>query len=193
MTTYSTCTDQQLLAFIKDGNERAYATVFHKYWDKLLVVAGRRLNDQDEAEEVLQDIFLNLWKRRATLELRVSFDHYFAVALKFEIINRLARQAREANRNAGYVHTLTELVPDASEKFDLELLKSQLEATIQSLPPKCQLVFRMSREAEMTNKEIATELGITQKAVEKHMSTALKNLRTRFGQYLPIILIFLSK
>lgn len=193
MSAYSTYTDQELLALIKEGDEHAYAAVFHKYWDKLLVVAGRRLNDQDEAEEVLQDIFLNLWKRRQQLELRVSFDHYFAVALKFEIINRMARQAREASRNEGYTYTHTEVVADASGNFDLELLKSQLEATIQTLPPKCQLVFRMSREAEMTNKEIATDLGITEKAVEKHMSSALKTLRTRFGQYLPLFLIFLSK
>ena len=193
MADYSKYTDHELLALIKKGDEQAYAIVFRKYWDKLLVVAGRRLNDQDEAEEVLQDIFLNLWKRRQKLELRVGFDHYFAVALKFVIINRLARQQRESNRNENYTQTIPSLVEDASGNFDLELLRTELEASIQALPPKCQLVFRMSREKDMTNKEIAADLGISEKAVEKHVGTAIKTLRTRFGQYLPIFLIFISK
>ncbi|MDR6786505.1 RNA polymerase sigma-70 factor (family 1) [Pedobacter africanus] len=193
MADYSKYTDHELLTLIKKGDEQAYAVVFRKYWDKLLVVAGRRLNDQDEAEEVLQDIFLNLWKRRQKLELRVGFDHYFAVALKFEIINRLARQQRESSRNENYTRTITSLVQDASGNFDLELLRTELEASIQALPPKCQLVFRMSREKDMTNKEIAADLGISEKAVEKHVGAAIKTLRTKFGQYLPIFLIFLSK
>jgi len=71
------------------------------------------------------------------------------------------------------------------------MLQKQLEHTISSLPPKCQLIFRMSRENEYTNKKIASELDISEKTVEKHITHALKILKTRFGLFLNLLLLFI--
>lgn len=193
MANYTTYSDSELLALIKEEDEGAFYTVYKRYWDKLLVVAGKRLNDKDEAEAVLQDVFLNLWRRKNTLELRKGFDNYFSVAVKFEIINRLAKRAREENRNKELLHHL-DVSEEMTERFDLKALEKQLEHTISSLPPKCQLVFRLSREDGYTNKKIAEKLNISDKAVEKHITHALKILRSRFGSFVPlIILLFYSK
>lgn len=191
MTNYSTYSDTKLLELLKEDDEVAFYTVYKRYWDKLLVIAGKRLNDKEEAEEVLQDVFLNLWRRKNTLELRKGFDNYFAVAVKFEIINRLAKRARETsrNKNLSYQSYTSE---DISERFDLKILEKQLEHTISSLPPKCQLVFRLSRESGYTNKKIAEELNISDKAVEKHITQALKILRSRFGSFIPLIILLLQ-
>lgn len=135
-----------------------------------------------EAEEVVQDIFLNLWRKRETFQLKASFENYLAVAVKFEVINRRAKRVRE---NALHVELESLLPPVNDDKgsFDLEYLQQQLEHTVNSLPPKCQLVFRLSRDDDYSNKQIAQELGVTEKAVEKHISKALKALRRRLGNY----------
>lgn len=192
MRDYNTYSDQELATFLRSGDAAAFKVVYKKYWDKLLVVAGKRLGDLQEAEEVLQDIFLNLWSRRADLNLRLSFDHYFAVAVKFQIINRRAKRSRESERNNAFAVGITSSVQPVAVQFDLEILQTQLQDSINTLPRKCQLVFKMSRQQELSNKEIASELNISEKAVEKHITSAIKLLRARFGNLLPLLLIFVK-
>ena len=188
MIPYTKLTDLELADLLRSGDEVAFKVIYQKYWDKLLVIAGRRLGDINEAEEVLQDIFLNFWKRKEKLELKISFDHYFAVAVKFEIINRLAKRSREQKRNNALVQHNSELHESLPVRFDLDLLQQQLESTISSLPPKCQLIFRLSRETDLTNKKIAEQLSISEKAVEKQVTHALKLLKSKFGPLLAVAL-----
>ena len=179
---YVTLTDQQLASLLRAGDSGAFKLIYDRFWDKLLVVAAKRLDNVPEAEEAVQDIFLNLWRRHETFELKVSFENYLAVAVKFEVINRRAKRVREEVLH----EELKSLLPAActhKASFDLEYLQQQVEHSLNSLPPKCQLVFRLSREDDYTNKQIAKELGITEKAVEKHISKALKVLRRRMGRY----------
>jgi len=190
MTPVHLLSDQELALLLSQGKEGAFKQIYKRYWSKLLAVAARRLDSLEEAEEAVQDIFLNLWKRREKFRLSKNFDHYFAVAVKFEVINRLAKRAREAQRNASYANHLTEATVGFIN-FDFDVLWNELDQTISGLPPKCQLVFRMSREQDYTNREIAEELDISEKAVEKHITSALKILRTRFGHYLTMLLFFI--
>lgn len=193
MITYTKLDDMELAALLKTGDEGAFKVIYQKYWDKLLVVAGRRLGNVNEAEETLQDIFLNLWKRREKFQLQVSFDHYFAVAVKFEIINRLARRSKEQQRNNAYAQQSSAEHESPYIRFDLERLQKEVEHTINSLPPKCQLVFRMSRETDLTNQKIAQTLNISEKAVEKHVTTALKTLKSRFGHLFVIAIVLIDQ
>lgn len=192
MRDFSKYSDQELAALLRSGDTAAFKTIYKKYWDKLLVVAGKRLDDLQEAEEVLQDIFLNLWLKKADFQLRINFDNYFAVAVKFQIINRLAKRSRESIRNKAFAAGIVEATEPVAVQFDLALLKQQLNEAINILPGKCQLVFKMSREQELSNKEIAKELDISEKTVEKHMTNALKTLRTRFGNLLPVLMLFIK-
>ncbi|PPL03701.1 RNA polymerase sigma-70 factor, ECF subfamily [Parapedobacter indicus] len=167
---------------LQAGDSNAFKLIYDRFWNKLLVVAAKRLGSMPEAEEVVQDIFLNLWRKRETFTLKASFENYLAVAVKFEIINRRAKRMRE-NTLRVELGSLWPPVSDDKASFDLAYLQQQLEQTVNSLPPKCQLVFRLSRDDDYTNKQIAQELGVTEKAVEKHISKALKVLRKRLGNY----------
>jgi RNA polymerase sigma-70 factor (family 1) len=192
MITYSKLEDMELAALLQTGDENAFKMIYKKYWDKLLVVAGRRLGNVAEAEETLQDIFLNLWKRRATFTLQVSFDHYFAVAVKFEVINRLAKRSREQQRNDTFAQQIFADHESPQMRLDLETLQKQLEQTISALPPKCQLIFRMSRETDLTNQKIAEKLNISEKAVEKQVTIALKALKSRFGHLFVLAIVMIG-
>lgn len=191
MITYTTQTDLELAVLLQTGDEGAFKVIYQKYWDKLLAIAGKRLGDIDEAEEAVQEIFLNLWKRRESFELKVGFENYFAVAIKFEVINRLAKRSREQLRNTAFANENPKYQDPVHVAFDLETLRRQLESTISSLPPKCQLIFRMSRETDLTNKKIAENLNISEKAVEKHITHALKILKSRFGPLFVYVLLIL--
>ncbi|WP_304065309.1 RNA polymerase sigma-70 factor [Pedobacter glucosidilyticus] len=187
--SYDSLSDQELAFLLKEGDAVAFEFLYNRYWKKLYVVASRRLGDHVEAEELVQDVFLNLWRKREAFVLKTGFDNYFATAVKFEVINRRAKRAREELRNAEITDLKKNETTKLVELYDLEQLQKQLEETINTLPPKCQLVFRMSREEYLTNKKIAEQLSISEKAVEKHKTHALRVLKTRFGHYLSILLI----
>ncbi|MCX2483816.1 RNA polymerase sigma factor [Pedobacter sp. MR2016-24] len=189
MPDYKDFTDQQLADLLRSDNEPALKFLYDKFWEKLFYTAAKRLNDEDEAEEAVQDIFVNLWRRRHTLQIKVSFESYLAGAVKFEVLKKRAAMSRKDNVLSDIIAQTTGAAHNDSNLYDLHLLEEELLQTVNSLPEKCQLVFVMSRKKGLSNKQIASDLNISEKAVEKHITTALKVIKGRFGRYFYLLLI----
>lgn len=182
MRVYSELTDQELTGLLKLDDEGAFRFIYDKYWDKLLFVAGKKLNDQHEAEEITQDIFLNLWKKRNSFELKTGFDNYLAVAVKYEVFKRRALRAKRQQFIAD-ANTTRHLFPQSDiDPYAVNEIQQQLALTVNTLPPQCRLIFTMSRNEGLPNKNIAQNLNISEKAVEKQITHALKVIKKRFGR-----------
>lgn len=188
-----TATDSQLLELIRKDDRVAFTELYNRYWDKLFTVAMHRLNDEHEAEEVVQEVFLSLWQRRLTIELTHSLNTYLSVAVKYRIINHLDKQFRKKQ----HIEHLAIHAPreqDSTSQWLLEKeLRTQLEQSISRLPEKCRIVFLLSREQNKTNAEIAAELNIAEKTVEAHMTKALSTLRQTLNITIPLLLYLLEK
>jgi RNA polymerase sigma-70 factor (family 1) len=177
MYTYSLLNDFELINLLKAGEEAAFRVIYDRHWQRLYTMAYHRLNDSLEAEEIVQDIFCNFWRKRDTIELTKSLDHYFAVAVKFEVINHLARRARMAKNKNEYATSRSEADNSFLSKLDYKEMKQQLTAMIGSLPEKCRIVFQLRHEQGYSLRQIAEELKISEKTVEAHLSKARKTLR----------------
>nr|WP_250318043.1 RNA polymerase sigma-70 factor [Pedobacter sp. B4-66] len=164
------------------------SALYLRYWDKLLSVACHRLDDPEGAEEVVQDIFFALWQRRASLDIKYSLSTYLAVAVKYRIINLMDKQYRLRNKEKLLPPVVEYELSSEEYIFEKELWE-RIEASIKQLPSKCQIVFRMSREKGMSNKQIAAELDIAEKTVEAHMSKALRDIRGNLTLVLPTFLL----
>ncbi len=152
---------------------------FHEEFNSLSNLAYTVVKDTDEARDVVQQVFLNYWQRREYIEIRGSAKGYFYKAVLNTSINRLKQ-----SRNLAPIETLQhdKLVEETAE--DDTRMFERLHRTINDLPPVCRQVFRLSRFTDMTNKEIAEEMDISVKAVEKHITKAMKVLREKLKPFM---------
>lgn len=172
--------DGELFRLVREQDSNAaFEALYHRYWDKLLIQAKFKTGSEEEAEEIVQHVFMNIWKTRKNIELRHSFHTYIASCVKYEIMTTLVKQKKQREAlNNFYKTTGQEEDNHTAEWVDYESTRRQLEETIQTLPDKCRLVFRLSREKGFSEKQIASELHISQKTVQAHMTRALKLLRS---------------
>lgn len=191
MYGYSLLTDGELAALLRTGDEKAFREIYQRYWEKTYLKAYKRIHDAFEAEEIVQDIFCNLWRKHETLSLIKGFDSYFAGAVKFEVINRFAKQARQTSLKNEVRSTYAEAANSTFDLIDLKEMQALLQETLDQLPDKCGLVFRLKFEKEYSQQQIAREMQISEKTVEAHLSKARKILRTKFGSTLGLLICFL--
>lgn len=188
MKPYKDVSDSDLVQLLKSDDQQALSALYYRYWDKLFVVATHRLNDPEIGEECVQDVFVSLWRRRKDLELKYSIATYFAVAIKYRVINEMDKQYRIKHKLERAAHASEPAFTPSADQLLLEKeLLSQIEQAVERLPEKCRIVFKKSREEGKTYKEIGTELGISEKTVEGHMSKAIKDLRSNLTAISPAL------
>lgn len=184
-------TDHQLLALLKEGHEGAFTQLYDKYWKRLFITAANKLSDLYVAEELVQDIFSDLWIRKEVLEVNGELHTYLAVALKYKVINHQVRRKRERAYRQEVSHRLNQ-ADDSTERYlEFEELKNNLALLVNQLPTRCQLTYKLSREEGLSHKEIAHELAISEKAVEHNLHRAKKSLKAGLNDLLAILFIFL--
>lgn len=183
MADYGTYTDQELLALLREENERAFAALYERYWKRLLHFAAQKTGDFAEAENIVQDIFVSLWDKRSTLHITTTLSGYLMVSVKYRVIKLLDRQRTmriHAERNA--VH---DILDDSTQQYlDFEELRHRLEELIAMLPEKSALIYRMNKEEGMSHKDIADELGMSEKAVNARLVRIKKTLRTGLNSFI---------
>lgn len=182
MSSYIAYSDCELMNLLRSGDKSAFSEIYNRYWKKLFTVASNKIGQPEEAEEIVQDIFISLWDRRMEITITSSLNAYLAVSVKYRVIKILAKRYQH---NKYEEHSLAFMPCSTNSTEDwLEFLelKSRLEILVAELPEKCRLVYKASREKGYSQKQIAEEFGIAEKTVEAHLSKALKSLRTGLGQ-----------
>jgi RNA polymerase sigma-70 factor (ECF subfamily) len=176
-----------------EGDIDSFKYFFDKYYNDLCNFVNIYLHDKVLAEEIVQDIFVYLWGNKENLRINTSVKAYLFTASKLKSLNHL-RDTRNQKRIIDQLGKST--APDAidfDDSFiDTEEFRKILDAAIEQLPPKCKEIFLLSKKEELSNKEIAEQLGISVKTVENQMTVALKKLREYLLPYRgKIFLIFL--
>lgn len=183
-------TDQRLVESIKNSNEGVFELVFNFYYSGLVVYADQIIKNTTISEDIVQSVFMKLWEIRETLDIR-SFRSYFIQCVKNRCIDHL-RSQQVKNKFDNRVPESDFLVMDEDLWTKTEL-SDLIEQSVESLPPRCREIFRMSRYENLKIAEIADQLKISKRTVETQISKALKILRVKLIDYLSFLaLIFIS-
>ncbi|MDB5116392.1 MAG: polymerase sigma-70 factor [Mucilaginibacter sp.] len=191
MELTKTLTDEELVVLITQDDVKAFQLLYNRYWKRMLAKAYSQLQSHTAAEEVVQDAFINFWKRRHKIELKYRFHTYIASVVKYEVMAHLAKKSKQHL----YIDDLSlPVIQDHSTQhwLDFDELKLQMDNLIHALPSKCQLVFKLSREHGLSDKQISENLEISRKTVEAHISKALRTLRLSINNFLTLAPFFFA-
>ena len=175
--------DRELLERVRAGDEGAYDTIFRTWYAPLVRVAGALLKDSDAAEEVVQDVMVELWRRRHLMDADVTLRAYLLRAVRNRSLNQL-RHLRVRRETTGDVEALYNEPVSSDQPVVAGELAEAVKIALAELPPRCREVFDLSRVHGLKYAEIAESLGISQKTVEAQMGKALRILRERLAQWL---------
>jgi RNA polymerase sigma-70 factor (family 1) len=186
MIASNSFTDAELIDLLKSGDESAFTEIYDRYWKLLFKTAYSILRDFAMAQDITQNIFISLWERRNEANIQ-TLKPYLQQATRFAVFKAI----RDQQTDKAFYERLADVTADIITD-DLLLFKEQqelLKGVINGLPEDCREAFRLSREENMTYKQIAALLGISEKTVEKRISKSLQHIRR--GMSLGIIAVLL--
>jgi RNA polymerase sigma-70 factor, Bacteroides expansion family 1 len=175
MNNYQLYDDDTLLTLLASDDELAFSEIYNRYWKKLVAVAYNRLKELQPTEDIVQDVFVGLWKNRHESAIK-SLENYLATAVKYNVFKKIkneekAKAFQKSNQLTPVIH------PQIETALHYKRLLEIVAAEIESLPEKCKLVFKYSRVNNMTVNEIASTMNISPKTVENQLTKAIKRLK----------------
>jgi RNA polymerase sigma-70 factor (ECF subfamily) len=184
---------------LKSGNQKAFEDIFKKYYSLLCYEARGYIQSNDLIEEIVCDIFTRIWLNRETLVIRTSLREYLIKAVHNNCIDYYRQLKRQDNLKANLeakeqIHyTLTDLGETPLDYILTQELEDEINAAIESLPPKYKETFKLSRFSDLTYEEIATQMNISINSVKTNIKNALAILREKLNNFLLLAYIFLIR
>lgn len=175
---FSKYPDEKLFTLLREDNTDAFDSIYERYFSDLYTTSVKRLGSREDAQEVVQDVFVVLYNKRKEIPHVENLAGYLHTLLKNKIIDRYRKQlAAKKNKDSfQYVQpVITHVLPETI--VEKRLLDEVISKAIYSLPPRCRAVFLMSRMEELSHQSIAQRLSISISTVDKHIGKALKILR----------------
>ena len=179
MDNYHIFSEQELLKRLQSNDEQAFTEIYNRYWEKLLAIGFYFSHDKHVAEDIVHEVMMSLWIRKSDLDIQ-SLEAFLGTAVKFAVFKTISREKRRKELLAA--HTSNTLVSDTEAKLDARFLQDYLNGVIEQLPEKAQLVFHYRRNEELSITEIAGKMDLSPKAVEYHLTKALKSLKATLGR-----------
>ena len=181
--------DTVIIQLLGERNEKAFEQVFKTHYKRLHAYAFTMLKDEAAAEEMVQNVFYKIWERTGQLNISGSVTAYLYRAVHNESLNYLKHLKVRAAHQSETTWQMKGLTDQASKRILLKELESKLHTALNELPEQCRLIFQLSRFEELRYREIAEKLDISVKTVENQMGKALKLLRMKLVDFLPLLLI----
>ncbi len=181
--------DRDLFQSIQTDNQKALKLLMDRYWRPMFLMAEAILKDSHTSEEIVQEVFISIWNKRASISINHSIKVYLFACTRYQIYKEI-QQKKVPHLD---IEQFNQLVPDPynpQQKLEYQDLLDRLTLLISELPPRCREVYRMKREENLSQKEIAEALNISRKSVENQLTIALKKLRAGLSRYMFFLFFF---
>ncbi|SFD56845.1 RNA polymerase sigma-70 factor, ECF subfamily [Chitinophaga sp. CF118] len=175
--------DNRLMELIKGGNNHAFTALVNRYWEDMYKHVYARLRHEEDAKDILQEIFITVWKNRETITIdaKGNMGGYLFQAARYCIIDHFGR-SHTTIYNEELLSELLQAGASAHELLETKEMEQQVHEALNRMPERLQLPYRLSRYQHLTNKEIATRLSLSEQTVKNNISITLRYLRTHMNE-----------
>lgn len=188
MKTNRNVEDMALLHSLRKGEQKAFDTLFRRYYPMLCAYAHRFV-EQEDAEEIVQDVMLLVWEKRSELQIEFSLSQYLFKMIYHQALKMITKK-EVVNRAETFFYTKHQDIPEDVDYYLIEELSRKIEKAIAALPESYQAAFVMHRFRNMSYKEIAAIYNVSPKTIDYRIQQALKLLREELKDYLPMMALF---
>lgn len=182
-------TDTALLRSWQNGDEKAFDQLYARHYIRLVNLAYKKTGHMEASQELVQDVFLSLYRQQSRLPENTVLENYLFIATRNRIYNHHRQQLLQLKKEALLRENYLPSSGTGPDRLELKELETRLRRKIQQLPDQCRAVFLLSREEQLSNKEVAERLHISVNTVEQHMRKALRILRASINDELIMMLV----
>ena len=181
MTAYSNLPDTELTTLLKDGDQDAFTEIYNRYWKLIYAHVYKMLRDEDDAKDIVQEVFGNLWLKAASIKNNVNVSGLLYIAARNKVFDLIGKNKVRTDYIGEIASFLSDPVNDQVDTIDEKRIIEILEREIQKLPPKMREIFELSRKDNLSHKEIASRLNISEQTVKKQVQNALKVIKPKLN------------
>lgn len=183
--------DKTEIEKIKSGDVKSFETFFNNHYMALVNYANTILNDRDDAEDIVQQVYISFWEKRLATDIHTSLRAFFYKSVHNACLNKI-KQRKVRTEYATHIIHLNANSNEQIKHIEEKELQQKIDIAMTVLPEQCRKIFSMSRFEQLKYQEIADQLGLSIKTVENQMGKALKIFREQLKEYLPLLILFLS-
>lgn len=173
--------DERLLELMQESNHAAFDQIYNKYWSKLYLAAYNILRDRQASEDAVQEVLVSLWMKRNSLSID-SLAAFLHASVRYQVFKVIrlgkVKQTTTLELDLRFVEN------EAEDSLNGKDINHLLDLGVARLPQKCQEIYHLSRNENMSTKQIAMQLGLAPKTVENQLTIALRRLRTTLGNFI---------
>jgi len=185
-------TDEALLQLMSGDDQDAFTMIYDRYWQELFVTAAKALRSRQEAQDVVQDVFLSLWRRRKELAIEQSLAAYLHTSIRNKAIHYIEKNINRRDYLALFTEVAINFTPPSADvQLQLKEVQEAIRETVAKMPPKMQEVYHLSRGEHLSHREIAEKMGISVKTVKKHSQRAVQLLKSALGYHTTAVALLL--
>lgn len=195
MLEYHKLNDSELTDLVRKSDELAFAEIYQRYWTIMYMHALKMLKEEEDARDVVQELFTTLWGRCQHLTSGTNLSGFLYTIMRNKILDLMAQKKNRAGHLESLALYLTEHHNKTLEDLTEREMMQALDQEISQLPGKMKVIFQMRVKEHKTYKEIAEVLDISDKTVKKQVSNAIKLIKPKLNGFAgwPVLLYFLSK
>ena len=182
--------DNCLLDFLRKGDLNVFEEIYRRYWKQLYFISYKRTQSSEISEELVQDIFTSLWEKRQSIHVD-NLSAYLFTAIKYKIINHFHREMSKRSFIESTSASSERVDNSTEEMVLLNDLNQALTQEIEKLPARRKMIFKLYRQQNLSMKQVASQMGVSEKTVENQLNKAFKMLRLSLRHFLSLGLVLL--
>jgi len=190
MLAYNQLTDRELSSLFKGGDEASFAEIYNRFYGILYIHACKRLRDEEEARDIIHELFTSLWTRRESFDVTANLAGYLYAAMRNKILDLITHKKVEEKYIDSLQHYIDHDFNYADHRIRERDLAAIIEKEISCLPAKMREVFELSRKSHLSHKEIAVLLDLSELTVRTQVKKALRILRLKLGLLIYLLILF---